>query len=74
MLDKCQKHLDTVHESYFQHLKFAACFGAKLVFAGIAAILHGLCPAIFQKTGSSTVFALNDELRERAAHQHHHHD
>lgn len=65
MFDKCQKHLHSVNESYFQHLYFAACFGLRMIGAGMAAILHGLCPAVFQYTGSKTIFALNDELKAR---------
>lgn len=65
MFDKCQKHLDSVHESYFQHLYFAACFGVRLIGVGLAAIMHGLFPAVFQYTGSKTVIALNDELKRR---------
>lgn len=65
MLDKCQKHLHSVDESYFQHLYFATCFGVRMIGAGVAAILHGLCPAVFQYTGSKTIFALNDELTAR---------
>ena len=75
MLDKCQKHLDHVHESYLQHLCFAAVFGARLILGGIGAILHGIFPAVFQTTGSKTVFALHDELKARMQGQqdgHHH--
>lgn len=72
MLDKCQQHLDSVRESYFQHLCFAVCFGLRLVGAGLAAILHGLFPAVFQTTGSATVYRLADELRARQAGTHRH--
>lgn len=65
MLDKCQKHLNHAHESYFQHLCFASVFGARLIFGGIGAILHGIFPAVFQTVGSRTVFALHDELKKR---------
>ncbi len=71
MLKKCHEHLHSVHESYFRHLGFAACFGFRMIGAGIAAILHGLCPAIFQYTGSKTIFALNDELKSRLQNQDH---
>lgn len=67
MIDKCKSHLESVHESYFKHLYFACCFGLRMIGAGCAAILHGLCPAIFQYTGSKTIFALNEELKARAA-------
>ena len=65
MLHKCKNHLDSVRESYFQHLFFAVCFGGRMIGAGIAAILHGLCPALFQYTGSKTIFRLSDELKQR---------
>ena len=71
MIEKCQKHLDGVNESYFQHLGFAVCFGLRMVGAGLAAILHGLCPAVFQYTGSKIIFKLNDELKARANTHHH---
>ncbi len=67
MMDKCKNHLDSVHESYFQHLSFAACFGLRMIGGGMAAIIHGFCPAFFDSKGSKTVFALNDELRARQA-------
>lgn len=73
MFKKCQNHLDSVHENYATHLCFAAGFGFRLIGAGIAAILHGLCPAVFQYTGSKTVFALNDKLKSRMqGHDHSH--
>lgn len=74
MFKKCHDHLDSVHENYFQHMGFALCFGARLIGAGVAAILHGLCPALFQRTGSATVFALHDELKSRAEKSDNHHD
>ncbi len=67
MFGKCKKHLDSVHESYFEHLFFAVCFGVRMIGAGLAAISHGLCPAVFQYTGSQTIFALHDELKARMA-------
>ena len=72
MLKKCHDHLETVHENYVQHLIFAISFGFRLFYAGIAVILHGIFPAIFQTTGSRTIFALYDELKARQDHSHHH--
>lgn len=65
MLKKCHDHLDSVHESYVQHLCFASGIGLRLIGAGIAGILHGLCPAVFQTTSSRTIFKLNDEMKSR---------
>lgn len=66
MLKKCHDHLESVHESYGQHLCFATNVGLKLIGAGIASILHGLCPAVFQYTGSRTVFKLADLIKSRS--------
>lgn len=69
MFDKCQKHLDSVHESYAKHLCFAMSFGLRMIGGGLAAIIHGLCPAVFDRTGSNTLFKLYDEIKARQAKQ-----
>lgn len=74
MFGKCKDHLDTVRESYLQHLTFAVWFGGKLLVAGFAVILHALCPAVCQNTGSRTVQELYELLRQRTAHNTHRHD
>lgn len=65
MIEKARRHLETVQESYLCHLLFALSFGGRMIGGGIAAILHGLFPAVFQHTGSMTLFALYDEIKER---------
>ncbi len=67
MLKKCKNHLHDVNEDYWTHLCFAACFGFRLIGAGMAVILHAIFPAVFQRTGSAMVIALHDELRQRTA-------
>ena len=67
MLKKSKEHLDFVDESYWQHLSFAFWFAGRLICAGAAVIVHALCPALCQDTGSRTVFALYDVLKSRNA-------
>lgn len=67
MLDKCKHHLDTVRESYLEHLCFAVQFGLRMMGAGLAAIVHAICPAVFEHTASRILFALHDEVRARQA-------
>jgi hypothetical protein len=57
-------------ESYFQHGLFACRYGVKMTLGGLAAIVHGLAPFLFQTTGSRITRELNatlDESRARAA-------
>lgn len=57
-------HPRSVGESYWQHLRFASRFGAKMGCGGLAALVHALLPFCFVTTASR----LNDELvRMRAA-------
>lgn len=55
MIEKCKKHLNTVGESYVQHMAFAFKFGFSCIFAGIMAIIHGIFPACFEKSASERV-------------------
>lgn len=65
MLHKCQEHLNSVKENYFQHFCFAVSLGIRMIVGGLAAILHGIFPAIFQYTGSKTLKKLNEEVIRR---------
>lgn len=71
MLKKCKDHVESVNETYFEHMIFALGFSGKLLFAGCAVLVHAICPALCQTTGSRMIFELNDTLRNRpSAHKH----
>lgn len=53
------RHLDSVGESYLEHLHFAFAFGGRMVAGGVGCIVHGLLPWMFETTGSRTVKRLN---------------
>jgi len=55
-------HPDTVGESYGEHLLRATSFGARMIFAGVACILHGILPFLFVKTGSRAISELNEQM------------
>jgi hypothetical protein len=66
------EHPNSVGETYSQHLGTAGAFGARMIAAGSACILHGFFPFLLVKTGSTTVRHLHDEMithrmRSRAA-------
>lgn len=56
------EHPASVGESYTQHLFRAVYFGARMVFAGIACLVHGVLPFLFVRTGSRAIAELNDRM------------
>lgn len=58
-------HPAAVGESYLGHLLAASSFGARMMLAGVACMLHALLPFLFVDTGSRTVAALNEQLAAR---------
>ncbi len=64
------EHPASVGESYFQHMGMAFSFGAKMVGAGLACLLHGLLPFLFKRTGRRCIEDLHDRMvvnRDRRA-------
>ena len=59
------QHLHDANESYFEHMAFTLRVSALLTFAGLAVLIHGLCPCVFTHTGSRTIEKLNAELQQR---------
>jgi Family of unknown function (DUF6356) len=56
------EHPASVGESYCAHLFRAVYFGSRMVFAGIACLVHGLLPFLFVRTGSRAIAELNDRM------------
>ncbi len=55
-------HPATVGETYFEHLRVASTFGARMLLGGFACLVHGLVPCLFQKTGSTQIRYLHDKM------------
>ena len=60
-------HPHEVGETYFEHGAFACRYGAKMTMGGIAALLHGVFPFLFQTTGSRITRELNATLEASRA-------
>jgi len=60
-------HPASVGESYTQHMGQAVCFGSRMVFAGLACLIHGVLPFLFVRTGSRAIAELNDRMISRRA-------
>jgi hypothetical protein len=55
-------HPASVGETYGRHLLVACGFGARMVAAGCACLLHGVFPWLFRTTGSDTIRALHERM------------
>jgi hypothetical protein len=56
------EHPASVGESYGEHMGQAVCFGTRMVFAGLACLVHGVLPFLFVRTGSRAIAELNDRM------------
>ena len=59
------QHPTKIGETYWQHFKFAACFGFKLLWAGSACLLHAIFPFMCQNTGSNVLLQTTQDFIER---------
>ena len=55
-------HPHSVGETYLEHALFACRYGARMTLGGIAAVLHGIFPFLFQTTASRITRELNAAL------------
>ena len=55
-------HPQSVGETYTQHLGMAMWFGMRMMFAGVACVVHGVLPFMFVRTGSRAITELNDRM------------
>ncbi len=58
-------HPASVDETYFEHLKFATMFALMLSGAAMAAFVHALIPALFEKTASNIIRKLFHRIDNR---------
>jgi hypothetical protein len=56
------EHPGSVGESYSEHLRHAAGFGASMIGGGLACLVHAILPFLFTHTGSTVVAALNTRM------------
>ena len=62
------KHPRAVGESYFEHQRRALRFAGDLLVAGLACALHAVVPGLCERTASSKVRTLHQELAARRPH------
>ncbi len=59
------EHPESVGETYFQHLLAAGTFGLRMVLGGLACLVHGLLPFLFERTGSNCITDLHQRMVAR---------
>jgi hypothetical protein len=60
-------HPETVGESYFGHMAFAAWFASRLAAAAGAAVIHAFLPFLFETTASRIVRELAERTHNRGS-------
>jgi hypothetical protein len=69
MLEKAKEHLDHVEETYAEHFAFAATMAFLCFKAGFGILIHAICPAVLQTTGSRTIYQMYDMMHARKEKQ-----
>jgi hypothetical protein len=62
MIDAFTRHPATVGETYGEHFVFATGVGGRMVLAGLACLLHGVFPFLFERVGSRAIIDLHDRV------------
>ena len=60
------EHPHSVGESYAEHAVTAVRFGGAMIGGGFACLIHALVPALFTRTGSTTVRRLHARVIARS--------
>ncbi|MCY6382835.1 DUF6356 family protein [Hoeflea prorocentri] len=60
------EHPQSVDETYFQHMRFAAGFSVRLFAAGCAALVHAFLPFLFEKTASNMIGEMHHRMHNRS--------
>ena len=65
MIKESKKHLNSVNESYFEHMSVATNVGLKMLSGGLMALLHGIVPGIFQTDASNKIKELYEFINKK---------
>ena len=59
------EHPHSIGETYFEHLICAAGYGLRMIFSGIAAIIHSFFPFLFETTASDLAKEITGDVDSR---------
>ena len=64
MIKKSQENLNSVNESYAEHISATFKVGSKMIASGFMALIHGLIPAIFERNASNRIKELYNFINQ----------
>ena len=64
MIQKSKEHLSSVNEKYLQHMAAAFKVGFSMIYGGLAALAHGIIPAVLQTNASDKIKRLYSYLHQ----------
>ena len=56
------EHPASVGESYFEHMGMALSFSGRMIFGGLACMIHAFFPFLFVCTGRECIKKLHDRM------------
>jgi hypothetical protein len=59
------RHPNSAGQTYWQHFLFAGLNGLRLVYAGLACIVHSIFPFVFMDTASQVVQNISEQMAAR---------
>ena len=65
IIDLFTEHPKSMNETYLQHLLCASTYGVRMVFVGVAAIIHAIFPFLFETTTSDLAKEIVSNVDER---------
>ena len=64
MLSKIKSHLKDANKTYFEHQKFALKVSWKCLCSSFTALIHSICPALFEYTTSSKIKEMQHLIKD----------
>ena len=64
MIIQTKEHLNSVNESYFEHMSIATNVGFKMLSGGLMALIHGIVSGIFQTDASNKIKELYEFINK----------
>jgi hypothetical protein len=62
-------HPRSINESYLEHQAHALKFSGSLIMAGLVCFVHALVPGLFERTGSTMVKRLHQDMVTKRVRQ-----